>query len=61
MRVVETCAQGWIGEFRQNNDAAVGDGGVDENVIPCPLCGRFGCSDLNPICTSITTVVSARM
>lgn len=53
-------AQGWSGEKRQDNDAGVADRGLDENVILCPLCGRFGCSDLNPICTSITTSVSAR-
>jgi len=39
-------------EKRQENDAAVGDRGVDESVIPCPLCGKIGCSDKNPICTS---------
>jgi hypothetical protein len=39
-------------EKRQENDAAVGDRGVDETVIPCPLCGKIGCSDQNPICTS---------
>lgn len=37
---------------RQGNDAPVADGGVDEFEIPCRLCGRRGCSDQNPVCTT---------